>query len=91
MIVFDSSAVIAILFNERGHDAREEIITGCVHCVMSAVNVHKTATVLRLRHGAAGVERFWQFLADVEIEVIPFDAAQVRIAAIAFRRLPKGD
>jgi uncharacterized protein with PIN domain len=46
--------------------------------------------VLRLRHGAAGVERFWQFLADVEIEVIPFDEAQVRIAAIAFDAYGKG-
>jgi ribonuclease VapC len=90
MIVVDSSAVIAILFNEPEHDALEEIIAGSERCVMSAVNAHETATVLRLRHGAAGVERFWQFLADVEIEVIPFDEAQVRIAAIAFDAYGKG-
>jgi ribonuclease VapC len=90
MIVVDSSAVIAILFNEPEHDALEEIIAGSERCVMSAVNAHETATVLRLRHGAAGVERFWQFLADVEIEVIPFDEAQFRIAAIAFDAYGKG-
>lgn len=90
MIVVDSSAVIAILFKEPEHHAFEEIITGSERCVMSAVNAQETATVLRLRHGAAGVERFWQFLADVEIEVIPFDEAQVRIAAIAFDAYGKG-
>ena len=90
MIVVDSSAVIAILLKEPEHHAFEEIITSNQRCVMSAVNAHETATVLRLRHGAAGVERFWQFLADVEIEVIPFDEAQVRIAAIAFDAYGKG-
>ncbi len=90
MIVVDSSAVIAILFKEPEHDAFAQIITGSERCVMSAVNVHETATVLRLRHGPVGVERFWQFLTDVEIEVIPFDEAQVRIAAIAFDAYGKG-
>ncbi len=90
MIVVDSAAIIAILFKEPEHDAFEEIVTGSEPCVMSAVSAHETATVLRLRHGAAGVERFWRFLADVEIEVIPFDEAQVRIAAIAFDAYGKG-
>jgi ribonuclease VapC len=90
MIVVDSSALIAILFKEPEHQAFEDIITGGERCVMSAVNVHETATVLRLRHGAAAVERFWQFLADVEIEIVPFDEAQVRAAAVAFDLYGKG-
>ncbi len=35
-------------------------------------------------------ERFWKFLADVELDIIPFDEAQVRVAAIAFDRYGKG-
>jgi ribonuclease VapC len=57
---------------------------------MSAVNAHETATVLRLRHGAAAVARFWQFLADSEIEIVPFDEVQVRAAAVAFDHYGKG-
>jgi ribonuclease VapC len=90
MIVVDSSALIAILFKEPEHQAFADIITGEERCVMSAVNIHETATVLRLRHGAAAVEKFWRFLADVEIEIVPFDEAQVRVAAIAFDLYGKG-
>jgi ribonuclease VapC len=90
MIVVDSSALIAILFKEPEQQDFEDIITSGEHCVMSAVNVHETATVLRLRHGIAAVERFWQLLSDVEIGVIPFDEMQVRIAAVAFDRFGKG-
>ena len=90
MIVVDSSALIAILFQEPEKEAFEDIITGGETCVMSAVNAHETATVLRLRHGAAAVEHFWRFLADSEIEIVPFDEVQVRAAAVAFDRYSKG-
>jgi ribonuclease VapC len=90
MIVVDSSALVAILLKEPEHQEFEDIITSGEQCVMSAVNVHETATVLRLRHGAAAVERFWQFLTDVEIDIIPFDEAQVRAAAVSFDRYGKG-
>jgi ribonuclease VapC len=90
MIVVDSSALLAISFKEPEQQAFNDIITGGERCVMSAVNVHETATILRLRLGVAAVERFWKFLADVEIEIIPFDEAQVRAAAIAFGRYGKG-
>jgi ribonuclease VapC len=90
MIVVDSSALIAILFDEPEKQAFEIVIAGGERCVMSAVNIHETATVLRLRHGAAAVERFWQFLADSEIEIVPFDEEQVRAAAVAFDLYGKG-
>jgi ribonuclease VapC len=38
----------------------------------------------------AVVERFRQFLADSEIEIVPFDAVQVRAAAVAFNLYGKG-
>jgi ribonuclease VapC len=90
MIVVDSSALVAILLAEPEKPAFEELIAGGERCVISAVNAHETATVLRLRHGAAAVERFWQFLADSEIEIVPLDEAQVRVAAVAFDRYGKG-
>jgi ribonuclease VapC len=90
MIVVDSSALIAILFDEPEKQVFEDVIAGGEHCVISAVNAHETATVLRLRHGVAAVERFWQFLADSEIEIVAFDEMQVHAAALAFDRYGKG-
>jgi ribonuclease VapC len=90
MIVVDSSALIAILLKEPEKQAFENAIADSDRCVLSAVNAHETATVLRLRHGPAAVEKLWQFLADSEIEIVPFDEAQVREAAIAFNRYGKG-
>jgi ribonuclease VapC len=90
MIVVDSSALIAILFGEPEKQAFETIIADSDRCIISAVNAHETATVLRLKRGPASVERFWQMLADGEIEIIPFDEGQVRAAAAAFDRYSKG-
>lgn len=90
MIVVDSSALIAILFGEPEKQAFQNVIAGGERCVMSAVNAHETASVLRVRHGPQAVELLWRLLADCEIEVIAFDEAQVRAAAAAFDRFGKG-
>lgn len=90
MIVIDSSALLAILFEEPEKQAFEDIITGGERCLISAVNAHETASILRLRHGLAAVARFWEMLKDNEIEIVPFDELQVRTAAEAFDRYGKG-
>jgi ribonuclease VapC len=90
MIVVDSSALIAVLFEEPEKQAFQEIIDGDERCILSAVNAHETACVLRGRHGAAAVARFWQWLIDNEIEIVAFDEVQVRAAAAAFDRYGKG-
>ncbi|MGE4045721.1 MAG: type II toxin-antitoxin system VapC family toxin [Acetobacteraceae bacterium] len=90
MIVVDSSALVAILLGEPEKELFKEILLASDRSVISAVNAHETATVLRLRHGATAVDKFWQFLEVTGIEIIPFDAAQVRAAAAAFSLYGKG-
>ena len=90
MIVVDTSALIAILFEEPEKQVFENLIAGGERCVMSAVNVHEAALVLRVKRGTEAVERFWRFLADSEIEIVPFDEAQMRAAVAAFDRYGKG-
>ncbi len=90
MIVVDSSALIAIFFNEPERPAFEAMISGGDSCLISAVNAHETASVLRARHGPAAVVQFWRFLAVCEIEVVSFNQAQVRAAPVAFDRYGKG-
>lgn len=90
MIVIDSSALIAILLAEPEKGSFESIIAESDRCVISAVNAHETAMVLRLRNGDLAVDKFWRFLTDSEIEIVPFDEMQVRAAAVAFNVYGKG-
>ncbi len=90
MIIVDSSALIAILLNELERWAFQNIIDGDEPCLVSAVNAHETACVLRSRLGAAAVALFWQRLTDNQIGVEPFDGAQVREVASTFDRYGKG-
>jgi ribonuclease VapC len=90
MIVVDSSALIAVLLEEPERQAFQDIIDSDERCVLSAVNAHETACVLRGRHGVAAVARFWRWLIDNEIEMVSFDEVQVRAAAVAFDRYGKG-
>jgi ribonuclease VapC len=90
MIVVDSSALIAVLFEEPEKPAFQNFIDGEERCVLSAVNAHETACVLRGRLGVAAVARFWQWLIDNQVEIVPFDEVQVRAAAVAFDRYGKG-
>lgn len=90
MIVVDSSALVAILLNEPEKDAFQRAVAGADRCLMSAVNVHETAIVLRVRHGLPAVERLWRLLVDSEIDVIAFDEAQARVAVAAFHAYGKG-
>ena len=82
--------LVAVFFDEPEKAAFQAIIDGDDRCVLSAVNAHETACVLRGRHGSAAVERFWQWLADNHVEIAPFDEMQVRAAAVAFDRHGKG-
>lgn len=90
MIVIDSSALLAIFFNEPEKQAFEDIVTGAEPCVISAVNAHEVACVLRIRLGIAAVAGFWEFLKDNGIEIVPFDEVQIHAAAGAFGRYGKG-
>jgi ribonuclease VapC len=81
MIVVDSSALVAILLDEPEKQIFEDIIAGGEDCIISAVNAHETACVLRSRFGPPAVARLWRLPADRDIETAPFDEAQMRAAA----------
>ncbi|PZR80502.1 MAG: hypothetical protein DLM68_19565 [Hyphomicrobiales bacterium] len=79
MIAVDSSALIAIHFDEPEKQAIQDVIAGGERCFMSAVNAHERTSVLRMRRGSQAVAWLWQLLAEYEIEIVPFDEAQLRI------------
>lgn len=89
MIVVDSSASIAIVLNEPEREAFQSIVI-VERGVMSAVNVHESACVLRARLGEDGVALMWRLMAECEIEIVAFDAVQARAAIAAYGRYGKG-
>jgi len=79
MIVVDSSALCAVFFNEPEKSAFQAILDGDERCIVSAVNAHETACVLRSKLGQAAVVEFWQWLTDNRIEIVRDDSTTVRL------------
>ena len=91
MIVVDSSALIAILEKEADAARYAAEIAKADRLLISAVNVHETGMVLRIRRVPTAVARMWRFLReDNDFEIVPFDEAQAREALDAFDRFGKG-
>jgi ribonuclease VapC len=91
MIVVDSSALIAIFEKEADAERYAAEIEKADRLLISAVNVHETGIVLRIRRGPAAVMRLWRFLQqDNDFEIVPFDEAQAHEALEAFDRFGKG-
>ena len=57
MIVLDSSALLAIIFDEPERQSFEDLIARDEQCLLWAVDGHETACVLRARHGPIGVRQ----------------------------------
>ncbi len=91
MIVVDSSALVAILEHEIDAAVYARAIERADRLLISAVNVHETGIVLRIRRGRAALDHLWRFLLiENDFEVAAFDEIQARLATSAFERYGKG-
>lgn len=85
-VVLDASAVLAILFAERGADGA---IASARGARLSSVNLTEVLEKIARKIGTSdGVS---DSLAELEIEVIPFDAHHARLAADLKPRVGKND
>lgn len=89
-MVVDSSAVLAILFNEPERDAFSAALTDAGVRLMSSVNALETAVVVSSRKGPYGSREFDLLLHRAEFEVVPFTADHLRLARDAYERYGKG-
>lgn len=89
-MVIDTSAIIAILFNEP--DALDIALTIEAASVrrISAATLLETAIVVETRHGLAGGEKLDQFINSASVKIEPVTAEQSAIARVAFRLYGKG-
>ena len=90
MIVVDTSAIVAVLFDEDGSAELEHRLLG-ERCVMSAATRVELGIVIEAKTGSAGTQLLEELLARVAIEVSPVDAELAEEAIVAWRRFGKGD
>ncbi len=88
-MVIDSSAIIAILQLEPELEQFAKAISSDPVRLLSAATMVEIG-ILLIAHSDAAYQEFEQLVADIEIEIVPVDEQQSRIALDAFRRYGKG-
>ena len=90
-MILDTSALLAVLFDESDADYFERVIAGATTCRMSAANYLEAAMVVESRMGDEGGRQLDSFVEAAEIELVPVTREQMRIARLAWRRYGKGN
>jgi ribonuclease VapC len=89
-MILDSSAVVAVVREERHQEPLVEAIEGADTLGIGTPTLVETSIVLVRQVGAGGREALARFIADNGVLDIPFDADHWRAAANAFLRYGKG-
>lgn len=89
-MIVDSSAVIAILFDEPEAQTFASAIGNADTVVIGAPTLVETAIVAEGRAGVAMGIRLDRLLLELEAEIVPFTAEHAAIARDAWRRFGKG-
>ena len=89
-MVIDTSAVLALLFNEPDADDIEVAIDEDPVRLMSAASALEAAIVVEARLGAAGGREFDLLLHKARIDVVAVTGEQVEVGRTAWRRFGRG-
>ena len=89
-MTLDSSALVAILFNEPERVEYNQLIDQDPNCLISTVSVLETSMVVESRLGSDANSDIDLFLHRAHIHVVPFDTDQLGMARWAFRKYGKG-
>lgn len=89
-MVIDSSALLAIFLAEAERDQFLKAILNAHSKSISAATVLETAMVLESRKGEAAGKELDRFIEEADIQIVPVDITQLRLARSAFRAYGKG-
>jgi ribonuclease VapC len=89
-MVIDTSAIVAILFDEAERAAFDRLIAEDPVRLISAVGRVEAALVIEGRKGEAGRERLDRFFRLTGTEIVAVSAEQANLAVEAFRRFGRG-
>lgn len=89
-MVLDTSALLAVLFDEPERRAFNEKIAAASPRLLSAVSFVEASIVLAVKRGDAAVRELDLFLERAAVEIVPLDADQGRVARRAYSLYGKG-
>jgi ribonuclease VapC len=89
-VIVDSSAVIAILLKEPGHERLRDRLAASEQVSIGSPTVVESSLVLCNRLGHAGKTLLARFLQEAEVAVVEFTADHWTVAADAFVAYGKG-
>jgi ribonuclease VapC len=89
-MVIDSSAIVAILFDEPERETFTQLIAEAGLRLVSAVNRVETVFVVEGRKGFAGRERLDRFFRLTGTEIVGATPEQAEFAVAAFRQFGRG-
>jgi len=89
-MVIDSSAIVAVLLNEKNAAQIAHAIEAASQRLLSSANLLETSIVIESRKGAAGGRELDLLLYRAAIEVVAVDQDQAETARVAWRRFGKG-
>lgn len=81
--VFDSSAILAVLYNESGAGQIVDLLQGGLLSAVNLAEIH-----LRLLMDARPAALAWNRVLSMGFEVVPFSQEQARLAAELFGESP---
>jgi ribonuclease VapC len=90
MIVVDTSAIMAILFQEDGASSAAKALAEASSRFLAAANLVEASIVAEARKGAAGALEFDALIETAGIEIVPVSEDTARAARVAWRRYGKG-
>ena len=90
-MIVDSSAILAVLFDEPDAEHFDRAIATATECSMSLVNVFEASIVLEGRSGEMAGQDLDLFLKNAEVQQVPVTAEHVASARQAWRRFGKGN
>ena len=89
-MILDSSAVVAVVFQEPGHEELLEKILAAAEVSIGAPTLAETAIVVSARLGTDARPLMSRFLREGAIETLPFGEAQFGVAVGAWLRFGRG-
>jgi ribonuclease VapC len=89
-MIIDTSAMVAVLFDEPEMPAFAQAMENAADCRISAANFLETSVVIDGWRDPVVSRRLDDLVAAVAIVIEPFDEAQARLARAAYRDFGKG-
>jgi ribonuclease VapC len=89
-MVIDTSAIVAIAFNEPEAETYEQKVVDAPRRFMSAATLLELTRVIEARLGEAGTAELDLWLHKADVEIVAVDAEQIAVARRAWRSYGKG-